>query len=72
MIWYNKSMSYKCELCGKKPVSGNSYSHSHRATKRLFKPNLQKQKVALDGKTQSVYVCTICIKSGKAIRPAVV
>ena len=44
-------MSYKCELCGKKPVSGNSYSHSHRATKRLFKPNLQKQKVALDGKT---------------------
>ena len=63
-------MSYKCELCGKKPVAGNSYSHSHKATKRIFKPNLQKQKVALDGKTQSVYVCTVCIKSGKALRPA--
>ncbi|HAT73173.1 MAG TPA: 50S ribosomal protein L28 [Elusimicrobia bacterium] len=61
-------MSYKCELCGKKPVAGNSYSHSNRASKRIFKPNLQKQKVALDGKTQSVYVCTICIKSGKAVR----
>ncbi|OGR68446.1 MAG: 50S ribosomal protein L28 [Elusimicrobia bacterium GWC2_61_19] len=61
-------MSYKCELCGKKPVSGNSYSHSNRATKRIFKPNLQKQKVALNGKTQSVYVCTVCIKSGKAVR----
>jgi len=61
-------MSYKCEICGKKPVSGNSYSHSNRASKRIFKPNLQKQKVALDGKTQSVYVCTICIKSGKAVR----
>lgn len=63
-------MAYKCELCGKKPVSGNSYSHSHKATKRLFKPNLQKQKVTLNGKTQSVYVCTVCIKSGKAVRPA--
>ena len=61
-------MSYKCELCGKKPVSGNSYSHSNRATKRIFKPTLQKQKVALNGKTQSVYVCTVCIKSGKAVR----
>ena len=65
-------MSYKCELCGKKPVSGSSYSHSNRATKRIFKPNLQKQKVALNGKTQSVYVCTIRIKSGKAVRPAAV
>jgi large subunit ribosomal protein L28 len=61
-------MSYKCELCGKKPVAGKSYSHSHKASKRIFKPNLQKQKVALDGKTQSVYVCTVCIKSGKAVR----
>ena len=62
-------MSYKCELCGKKPVAGFSYSHSHKASKRIFKPNLQKQKVSLDGKTQSVYICTICIKSGKAVRP---
>lgn len=69
MICYNKHMAYKCELCGKKSVSGNSYSHSNKATKRLFKPNLQKQKVVHNGKTQSVYVCTICIKSGKAVRP---
>ena len=64
-------MSYKCEICGKKAVSGMSYSHSHKATKRLFKPNLQKQKIVLDGKTQTVYVCTTCIKSGKAVRPSV-
>ena len=63
-------MSYKCELCGKKPVSGKSYSHSHKASKRVFRPNLHKQKLALDGATQSVYVCTVCIKSGKAVRPA--
>jgi large subunit ribosomal protein L28 len=38
-------------------------------TKRSFKPNLQKQKVVLDGKTQTAYVCANCIKSGKAQRP---
>ncbi|HNW43034.1 MAG TPA: 50S ribosomal protein L28 [Elusimicrobiales bacterium] len=62
-------MSYKCEICGKKPVTGKSYSHSHRATKRVFRPNLHKQKLTLDGATTSAYVCTVCIKSGKAVRP---
>lgn len=62
-------MSYKCEICGKKPVTGNSYSHSHRPSKRTFRPNLQKQKVVLKSVVQSAYVCTKCIKSGKAHRP---
>jgi len=61
-------MSYKCKVCGKGPVAGKSYSHSHKATKRLFKPNLQKQKVRFEGKTQSVYVCTQCIRTGLAPR----
>ncbi len=63
-------MAYKCAVCGKAPVSGGSYSHSNLRTKRTFKPNLQKQKVVLDGKTQTAYVCANCIKSGKAQRPA--
>jgi large subunit ribosomal protein L28 len=62
-------MSYKCSICAKGTVSGFSYSHSHRATKRLFRPNLQKQKVVIAGRTRSVYVCTACIKSGLAARP---
>ncbi|PIS47605.1 MAG: 50S ribosomal protein L28 [Elusimicrobia bacterium CG08_land_8_20_14_0_20_51_18] len=63
-------MAFKCDICGKRPVSGNSYSHSHKASKRLFKPNLQKQKVVLAGKKVSAYVCTNCIKSGKTVRAA--
>jgi large subunit ribosomal protein L28 len=63
-------MAFKCELCGKAPKAGNSYSHSHVATKRLFKPNLQKQKIVIKGASKSVYVCTTCIKSGRAVRPA--
>ena len=62
-------MAFKCTICAKGPVSGFSYSHSNRATKRIFRPNLQKQKVMLAGRAQSVYVCTDCIKSGKAVRP---
>ena len=62
-------MSYKCGICSKGPVAGFSYSHSNRATKRIFRPNLQKQKVVIEGRTRSLYVCTTCIKSGRAPRP---
>ena len=62
-------MAYKCTICAKGPVAGFSYSHSNRATKRIFRPNLQKQKVVINGRTRSAYVCTTCIKSGRAPRP---
>ncbi|MGB2578447.1 large subunit ribosomal protein L28 [Elusimicrobium simillimum] len=63
-------MSYKCELCGKGPVSGGSYSHSNKKTNRTFNPNLQKQKLVLDGKTQTAYVCTRCMKGGFVTKPS--
>ncbi len=63
-------MSYKCAVCAKTSVSGNSYSHSHMKTKRTFKPNLQKQKLVLEGKTQTAYVCSKCMKSGAVVKPA--
>ena len=64
-------MSFKCQIigCGKGPKAGKSYSHSHRMTNRIFRPNLQRQKVVIGGKTMTAYVCTDCIKSGRAIRP---
>ncbi|MFA6092419.1 MAG: 50S ribosomal protein L28 [Elusimicrobiota bacterium] len=63
-------MAYRCSICEKGPVSGFSYSHSHKASKRVFRPNLQKQKVVVGGKTCTAYVCSSCIKSGKAVRPS--
>ena len=33
-------MSRKCELTGKKPLSGNNVSHAKNRTKRKFLPNL--------------------------------
>ncbi len=37
-------MSKVCELTGKRPMSGNSVSHSNAKTKRKFLPNLRKKK----------------------------
>ncbi|RMF14041.1 MAG: 50S ribosomal protein L28 [Alphaproteobacteria bacterium] len=34
-------MSRVCELSGKRVATGMNVSHSHRRTKRRFKPNLQ-------------------------------
>ena len=34
-------MSRKCELTGKKAMSGNNVSHSNNKTKRKFYPNLK-------------------------------
>ena len=59
-------MSRKCEVCKKGPMVGNTVSHAHNTTKRRWLPNLQKITVELDGKVRNAYVCTSCIRSGKA------
>ena len=41
-------MSYKCYVCGKGSSSGNTVSHSNKATKRLFRPNLQALRIIVD------------------------
>ncbi len=58
-------MAFKCVICGKEPCAGKSVSHSHKATKRWFRPNLQKIKISLKGKICRAYVCTSCLRSGK-------
>ena len=35
-------MARVCQLTGKRPITGNSVSHSNIKTKRRFLPNLQK------------------------------
>lgn len=58
-------MAKTCEICGKKPATGNNVSHAHNKTRRRWLPNLQKVRVATaSGNTRSVRVCTRCIRSG--------
>ncbi len=59
-------MSKVCAICGKKPITGHNVSHAHNVSKRRWLPNLQKMRVEIDGKPRKTYVCTQCIKSGKA------
>ena len=57
-----------CEICGKKPITGHNVSHSHKATKRRWLPNLQKVRVEADGKVKRMRVCTRCIRDGKVVK----
>ncbi|MFO7869447.1 MAG: 50S ribosomal protein L28 [Bacteroidales bacterium] len=40
-------MSKVCQITGKKVIVGNNVSHSHKKTKRRFKPNLFDKKFYL-------------------------
>ena len=77
-------MARICEICGKRSQKGNSVETRGKAkylggvgtkktgiTRRQFRPNLQRVKVAQkDGSAKYQKVCTQCIRSG-AIRKAV-
>ena len=54
-----------CEVFGKKVGHGNLVSHSHRVTKRIWRPNLQTMKLSLDGKEVKVRVSTKAMKTLK-------
>jgi large subunit ribosomal protein L28 len=61
-------MSKICEVCGKKPMVGSRVSHAHNVTKRRFNPNLQRVRALSEGRTQTMVVCTACIKSGRVLK----
>jgi len=56
-------MARQCELCGKKPVTGNNVSHSNRRTRRRWLPNLQTLTLAVAGVAKKTKVCTGCLKT---------
>lgn len=58
-------MAANCFVCGKTKVVGNQISHSHRVSKRVFKPNLQSVHALVEGQPRRIRVCTRCIRSGK-------
>ncbi|HOV30472.1 MAG TPA: 50S ribosomal protein L28 [Anaerolineaceae bacterium] len=53
----------KCENCGKTTNFGHNRSHSLVATRREFRPNLQRVTIYENGKKVSKLLCTRCIKS---------
>ncbi|MBC8530774.1 50S ribosomal protein L28 [Gehongia tenuis] len=61
-------MAKYCAICHKGVVSGNNVSHSHKKTRRVWAPNVQKVRIILNGAPKTAYVCTRCLRSGKVER----
>ncbi len=61
-------MAQRCDVCGKGPAVGNSVSHAHKATRRRWLPNLISMRALVEGRVQSVRVCTRCLKGGKVTK----
>jgi large subunit ribosomal protein L28 len=75
-------MTMQCAITGKKPGRGYAYARRGKAkylggvgrkvtgkTRRRFNPNLQRVKIEIDGKVQTVRVCVKAIRSGLVKRP---
>ena len=63
-------MAKRCEVCGKGPAVGRNVSHAHNVSPRRFEPNLQRVKVAVNGGTKHMRVCTRCLRSQKVVKSA--
>ena len=58
-------MARRCDLTGKRPVSGHNISHSNRKTNRRFEPNLQKVSLYSDALRRPVplRICTRALRT---------
>ena len=61
-------MAQVCEICGKKPLSGNTISHAHNVSKRRWNVNLRPVHAQVGGGNKRMRVCTSCLRSGKVVK----
>jgi large subunit ribosomal protein L28 len=53
----------KCEVCGKGPGFGHHVSHSNRKTNRMFRANIQRATIQVEGQPKKVNICTRCLRT---------
>jgi large subunit ribosomal protein L28 len=56
-------VSGKCDVCGKTTAFGHNVSHSKRRTNRMFKPNVQRKTIVVNGVAKKANVCTRCLRT---------
>ncbi len=54
-----------CEISGKGKMYGHNVSFSQRKTRKVFKPNIQKKTLIVDGKKVKVNVATSTLRTLK-------
>ena len=60
----------RCEITGVGLLSGNKISHSHRLTRRVWKPNLQLTTIIVNGRPMRVKVCARTLKKLRSCNEA--
>ncbi len=58
-------MAQVCEVCGKKPLTGNKVSHANNMSRRRWNVNLRPVHAKVPGGAKRMRVCTGCLRSGK-------
>jgi large subunit ribosomal protein L28 len=56
-------MAYSCEICGKGKQFGHSVPFSLKKTNKVWKPNLQRTRLEIDGTKVRVKICTQCMRT---------
>ncbi len=56
-------MAYACDICGKGKQFGHNVPFSQKKTNKVWRPNLQKKRLNLDGTPVQVKICTQCIRT---------
>ncbi|HUC87206.1 MAG TPA: 50S ribosomal protein L28 [Candidatus Saccharimonadales bacterium] len=56
-------MAYSCEICGKGKQFGHSVPFSQKKTNKVWKPNLQRTRLEIDGTKVRVKICTQCMRT---------
>lgn len=52
----------KCYNCGKGIMVGHNVSHAKNRTRKVFKPNLHRTRIIVDGRSMRVRLCTKCLR----------
>lgn len=56
-------MSYICDICGKGKQFGHNVPFSIKKTNKVWKPNLQRTHLTVDGSKMRVKICTQCMRT---------
>jgi len=56
-------MAYSCEICGKGKQFGHNVPFSMKKTNKVWKPNLQRTQLEIDGTKVRVKICTQCMRT---------
>jgi len=62
---HDMNRGLKCDNCGKGIMYGHNVSHAKNRTRKIFKPNLHRARILVNGINKSMRLCTKCLRQLK-------